>query len=160
MALSVVGTERLAESGYMRAKITQEKLIKNSSIPYTIVHATQFFEFAARTADEATDGDTVRVPPVLIQPMAADDVAAAMCDVALAGPLDDTIEIAGPEPLRFEDFVRQVLRGAGDQRVVVADPHARYFGARLSERTLLPGDGARLGPTRFGDWLSRQAPAQ
>ena len=160
VALSVVGTERLAESGYMRAKATQEKLIKNSSIPYTIVHATQFFEFAARTADEATDGDTVRVPPVLIQPMAADDVATAMCDVALAGPLNNTIEIAGPEPLRFEDFVRQVLRWGGDQRVVVADPHARYFGARLSERTLLPGDGAQLGPTRFGDWLSQQVPAQ
>jgi uncharacterized protein YbjT (DUF2867 family) len=160
LALSVVGTERLAESGYMRAKIAQEKLIKNSSIPYTIVHATQFFEFAARTADEATDGDTVRVPPVLIQPMAADDVATAMCDVALAGPLNTTIEIAGPEPLRFEDFVRQVLRWGGDQRVVVADPRARYFGARLDERTLLPGDGAQLGPTRFGDWLSRQAPAR
>jgi uncharacterized protein YbjT (DUF2867 family) len=160
VALSVVGTERLAESGYMRAKTTQEKLIKNSSIPYTIVHATQFFEFAARTADEATDGDTVRVPPVLIQPMAADDVATAMCDVALAGPLNNTIEIAGPEPLRFEDFVRQVLRWGGDQRVVVADPQARYFGARLGERTLLPGDGARLGPTRFGDWLSKQAAAR
>jgi len=160
VALSVVGTERLAESGYMRAKATQEKLIKNSSIPCTIVHATQFFEFAARTADEATDGDTVRVPPVLIQPMAAGDVATAMCDVALAGPLNNTIEIAGPEPLRFEDFVRQVLRWGGDQRVVVADPQARYFGARLGERTLLPGDGAQLGPTRFGDWLSRQAPAR
>jgi uncharacterized protein YbjT (DUF2867 family) len=160
VALSVVGTERLAGSGYMRAKTTQEKLIKNSSIPYTIVHATQFFEFAARTADEATDGDTVRVPPVLIQPMAADDVATAICDVALAGPLNNTIEIAGPEPLRFEDFVRQVLRGGGDQRVVVADPQARYFGARLGERTLLPGDGAQLGPTRFGDWLSKQAAAR
>ena len=136
------------------------QLIKRSSIPSTIVHATQFFEFAARTADEATDGDTVRVPPVLIQPMAADDVAAAMCDVALAGPLGNTIEIAGPEPLRFEDFVRQVLRWAGDQRVVVADPHARYFGARLSERTLLPGGGAQLGATTFDDWLSKQAAAR
>jgi uncharacterized protein YbjT (DUF2867 family) len=160
VALSVVGTERLAESGYMRAKIAQEKLIKNSSIPYTIVHATQFFEFAARTADEATDGDTVRVPPVLIQPMAADDVAAAVGHVTLAGPLNNTIEIAGPEPLRFEDFVRQVLRWAGDRRVVVADPHARYFGARLGERTLLPGRGAQLGVTTFGEWLSQQAPAQ
>jgi uncharacterized protein YbjT (DUF2867 family) len=160
VALSVVGTERLAESGYMRAKIAQEKLIENSSIPCSIVHATQFFEFAARTADEATDGDTVRVPPVLIQPMAADDVAAAVCNVALAGPLGNTIEIAGPEPLRFEDFVRQVLRRVGDQRVVVSDPQARYFGARLGERTLLPGDGAELGPTRFGDWLSQQAPAR
>ncbi len=160
VALSVVGTERLAESGYMRAKIAQEKLIKSSSIPYTIVHATQFFEFAARIADEASDGETVRVPPVLIQPMAADDVAAAVCHVALAAPLNNTIEIAGPEALRFEDFVRQGLRAVGDQRVVVADPHARYFGARLSERALLPGDDAQLGPTRFDDWISHQALGQ
>jgi uncharacterized protein YbjT (DUF2867 family) len=157
VALSVVGTERLAGSGYMRAKTAQEKLVKSSPIPYTIVHATQFFEFAVRMADEASDGDTVRVPPVLIQPMSADDVAAAVCNVALAAPVHGTIEIAGPQPLRFEDFVRQGLRAVGDQRVVVADPHARYFGARLSERDLLPGDGAQLGPTRFDDWLS-QAP--
>jgi uncharacterized protein YbjT (DUF2867 family) len=160
VALSVVGTERLAESGYMRAKIAQEKLIKNSPIPYTIVHATQFFEFAARMADEASDGDTVRVPPVLIQPMAADDVAAAVCNVTLAAPLNNTIEIAGPRPLRFEDFVRERLRSVGDQRAVVADPHARYFGAQLSERTLLPSDGAQLGPTRFDDWLSHRAPGR
>jgi uncharacterized protein YbjT (DUF2867 family) len=160
VALSVVGAERLIESGYMRAKMAQEKLIKGSSIPHSIVHATQFFEFAARIADEATDGDTVRVPPVLIQPMAADDVAAALCDVTLAAPLNNTIEIAGPEPLRFEDFVRQGLRPVGDQRVVVTDAQARYFGARLSERTLVPGDKAELGPTRFDDWLSRQAPGR
>ena len=158
VALSVVGTERLAESGYMRAKIAQEKLIKNSSIPYTIVHATQFFEFAVRMADEASDGDTVRVPPVLIQPIAADDVAAALCNVALAASVNTTIEIAGPEALRFEDFVRERLRSVGDQRVVIADPQARYFGARLSERALLPGDDAQLGPTRFDDWLSHRAP--
>jgi uncharacterized protein YbjT (DUF2867 family) len=160
VALSVVGTERMTESGYMRAKIAQEKLIGSSPVPYTIVHATQFFEFAARTADEASDGGTVRVPPVLIQPMAADDVAAALCDVTLAAALNNTVEIAGPEPLRFEDWVRRALRAAGDQRVVVTDPQARYFGIRLSERTLLPGDGARLGATRFDDWLSRQAPRQ
>jgi uncharacterized protein YbjT (DUF2867 family) len=158
VALSVVGADRLAGSGYMRAKVAQEKLIKNSSIPYTIVHATQFFQFAVRMADEASDGDTVRVPPVLIQPMAADDVAAAVCKVTLAAPLNSTIEVAGPEPLRFEDFVREGLRPVGDRRVVVADPQARYFGARLSERTLLPGDGAQLGPTQFDDWLSQQAP--
>jgi len=158
VALSVVGTERLADSGYMRAKIAQEKLIKNSPVPYTIVHATQFFEFGARMADKASDGDTVQVPTVLIQPMAADDVATAVYSAALAAPLNDTIEIAGPQLLRFEDFVRQGLRSAGDQRVVVADPQARYFGARLSERTLLPGDGAQLGPTRFDDWLRHQAP--
>ncbi len=159
VALSVVGTDRLAESGYMRAKIAQEKLIADSSIGYTIVHATQFFEFAVRTADEASDGGTVRVPPVLIQPMAADDVAAAVCGIALAAPLNDTIEIAGPEPMRFEDFVRRGLRAAGDQRVVVTDSQARYFGARLSERTLLPGASAQLGATTFDDWLSHQAGA-
>jgi uncharacterized protein YbjT (DUF2867 family) len=157
VALSVVGTERLAESGYMRAKVAQEKLIEGSSVPHSIVHATQFFEFATRMADEATDGDTVRVPPVLIQPMAADDVAVAMCDVALAAPLTSTIEVGGPEPLRFEDFIREGLRPVGDQRKVVADPRAQYFGARLSERTLLPGDGARLSTTRFDDWLSQRA---
>jgi uncharacterized protein YbjT (DUF2867 family) len=159
VALSVVGTERLAESGYIRAKIAQEKLIEKAVIPYTIVHATQFFEFATRIADDASDGDTVRVPPVLIQPMAAEDVAAAVCNVALAAPLNNTVEIGGPEPLPFEEFVRQGLRAVGDQRVVVADPGARYFGARLSERTLVPGEGAQLGATRYVDWLSHQSPA-
>jgi uncharacterized protein YbjT (DUF2867 family) len=159
VALSVVGTERLTESGYITAKIAQEKLIKNSSIPYTIVHATQFFEFATRIADESSDGDTVRVPPVLIQPMAADDVAAAVCNVSLAPPLNNTIEIGGPEPLRFEDFVRQGLRSVGDQRVVVADPQARYFGAQLSERTLMPDGDAQLGTTRFEDWLNQSTTA-
>ena len=156
VALSVVGAERQADGGYMRAKIAQEKLIKNSSIPYTIVRATQFFEFAVRTADGATDGGTVRVPPVLIQPMASADVAAAVCGATLAAPLNNTIEVAGPEPMPFEDWVRKGLRAVGDQRVVVADPQARYFGARLSERTLLPGGGAQLGATTFDDWLSRQ----
>jgi len=161
VALSVVGTgrEQFAGSGYIRAKAAQEKLIENSAIPYTIVHATQFFEFAIRTADEATDGGTVRVPPALIQPMAADDVAAAVCSAALAAPRSSMIEIAGPEPMPFEDFVRRALRAAGDQRVVITDPRARYFGAQLSERTLLPGDGAQLGATRYDDWLRRPAPA-
>jgi uncharacterized protein YbjT (DUF2867 family) len=157
VALSIVGADRIADSGYMRAKVAQEKLIESGAIPYTIVHATQFFEFGARMADEATDGDTVRVPAVLIQPMAADDVAAAVCDVALAAPLKGTIEIGGPEPLRFEDFIRRTLVAVGDHRAVVADPEARYFGARLGERTLVPGEGARLGATRFEDWLSRPA---
>src|SRR5262249_58360771 len=120
-------------------------------------HAPQFSEFAARIADEATDGDTVRVPTALIQPMAADDVAAAVCDVALAAPLNGIVEVGGPEPLQFEDFVRRALRAVGDQRVVVADPHARYYGIRLSERSLVPDDGARLGPTKLDDWLSQQA---
>src|SRR5262245_48256809 len=127
VALSVVGTERLSESGYLRAKLAQEKLIKSSSIPYTIIHATQFFEFATRIAEGASVGDTVRVPPVLIQPMAALDVAADVCDVALAAPVNDTIEIGGPEPLPFEEFIRRGLRAVGDQRVVVTDPEARYF---------------------------------
>ena len=157
VALSIVGTERISDSGYLRAKAAQEKLITSSAIPYTILHATQFFEFAVRIADGATDGDTVRVPPVLIQPMAADDVAAAVCKATLAAPLNDTIEIGGPEPMPFEDFVRQGLRAVGDQRVVVADPEARYFGARLSERSLVPDDGAELGATPYHDWLVQQA---
>jgi uncharacterized protein YbjT (DUF2867 family) len=156
VALSVVGTERVRDSGYLRAKAAQEKLIKGSAIPYSIVRATQFFEFATRIADEASDGDTVRVPPVLIQPMAADDVAGAVCDGSLAAPRNATVEIGGPEPLRFEDFIRQGLRALGDQRVVLADPEARYFGARLSERSLVPGDGALLAATGFDEWLSRQ----
>jgi uncharacterized protein YbjT (DUF2867 family) len=156
VALSVVGTERLSDSGYMRAKLAQEKLIEGSAIAYSIVHATQFFEFATRIADDASDGDTVRVPPVLIQPMAADDVAAALCTVALSAPLNGVVEVGGPEPLRFEDFIRERLRAAGDQRAVVTDPEARYFGARLSEHGLVPGDGARLGPTPFDVWLGQQ----
>ena len=156
VALSVVGSERLPDSGYMRAKVAQEKLIAGSTIPYSIVHATKFFEFARRIADDATVGDTARVPPVLIQPMAAADVAAAVMEVALAAPLNGTVELGGPEPLRFEDFVRDRLRAAGDDRTVVADPEALYFGARLAERTLVPGDGARLAATRFADWLGQQ----
>jgi len=157
VALSIVGTDRIPDSGYIRAKLAQEKLIESSSIPYTIVHATQFFEFANRIADEATDGDTVRVPAVLIQPMAADDVAAAVCNAALAAPRNGSIEIGGPEPLPFEEFIRTGLRAAGDQRLVIADPEARYFGARLSERALVPADGAQLAATRFDEWLSRRA---
>jgi uncharacterized protein YbjT (DUF2867 family) len=156
VAVSIVGTDRISDSGYMRAKVAQEKLIESSSVPYTIVHATQFFEFAVRIADGATDGDTVRVPPVLIQPMAADDVAAAVCTAATAEPLNRGIEIGGPEPLRFEDFVRRGLRAVGDQREVVADPEALYFGARLEERSLVPESDARLGATHFADWLDQR----
>ncbi|HKE75425.1 MAG TPA: SDR family oxidoreductase [Acidimicrobiales bacterium] len=159
VALSIVGTERIPDSGYMRAKVAQEKLIEGSSVPYSIVHATQFFEFARRIADDATVDGTVRVPPVLIQPMAADDVAAGVCEVALAAPLDGTVEIGGPEPLRFEDFVRLRLRAAGDEREVVSDPAALYFGAHLDERSPVPGDGARLAETRFEDWLAGPAGA-
>jgi len=155
VALSVVGTERLLESGYMRAKMAQEKLIKESSIPYSIVHATQFFEFFKRIADEATDGNSVRVPPVLFQPVAADDVANAVAGVAVGSPLNGTIEIGGPEQFRFDDFIRKGLSARNDPREVIADPHARYFGAELSERSLIPGDGAQLGETRFADWLKQ-----
>ncbi|MGH7946845.1 MAG: SDR family oxidoreductase [Opitutaceae bacterium] len=153
VALSVVGTERLSESGYFRAKIAQEKLIKESSIPYSIVHATQFFEFVKSIADAATEGNKVRLAPVLIQPMAADDVASAVGRVALDSPLNSTVEVAGPEQFRFDELIRQSLSARNDPREVITDPHSRYFGAELSERTLVPDDGARLGETRFADWL-------
>jgi uncharacterized protein YbjT (DUF2867 family) len=155
VALSVVGTERLSESGYFRAKIAQEKLIKESIIPYSIVQATQFFEFVKSIADAATEGNTVRLAPVFIQPMAADDVASAVAAVAAGSPRNDTIEVAGPEQFRLDEFIRQGLIARKDPREVVADPAARYFGAALGERTLVPGDNAQLGATHFEDWLSR-----
>jgi len=158
VALSVVGTERLTESGYFRAKIAQEKLIKSSSIPYSIVHATQFFEFVKSIADAATDGSTVRLAPVLIQPMAADDVAGAVARVATGSPLNATVEVAGPEQFRLDALIRKSLSARSDPREVTADPHARYFGAELGERTLVPGAGARLGETRFEDWLRQPVP--
>jgi uncharacterized protein YbjT (DUF2867 family) len=157
VVLSIVGTEDLPASGYMRAKVAQEKLIQRSSIPYSIVHATQFFEFGARIADEATVDGAVRLPHVLFQPMAADDVAAAVAKVAVGAPANGTIAIAGPEQFRFDDFIRSALRARGDARDVIADPNARYFGTQLDERSLVPDDGAaELGPTHFDDWLSRQ----
>ena len=157
VALSVVGTDRLSESGYFRAKIAQEKLIADSLIPYSIVHATQFFEFVKSIADGATDGDTVRLAHVLIQPMAADDVAAAVCEISQRPAADGVIEIAGPEQFGLDDLIRQGLLAKGDPRTVVADPEARYFGAELEERTLLPTDAVHLGATRFGDWLAKPA---
>ena len=153
VALSVVGTERLSESGYFRAKIAQEKLIKESSIPYSIVRATQFFEFVKSIADAATDGNTVRLAPVLIQPMAADDVASAVGRTAVGTPVNGVIEVAGPERFRLDEFIRRGLSARNDPRSVVADPRARYFGAELGELTLVPGDDARLGQTRFEEWL-------
>ena len=154
VALSIVGSELLPDSGYMRAKVAQEKLIKESPIPYTIVHATQFFEFVKRIADEATVSNTVRLPPVLFQPIAGDDVASALCKVATSSPLNSTIEIAGPEAFRFDELIRQRLGALNDPREVVADPQARYFGTELSERSIVPGDNAQLGATHFEDWLS------
>lgn len=155
VALSVVGTERLAESPYLRAKNAQETLIKGGGIPYSIVHATQFFEFVKRIADEATDGTTVRLPHVLVQPMAADDVARALARVAVSPPANGTVEIAGPEQFRFDDLIRRALRARNDPRNVIADPHARYFGAELGERSLVPAGEARLGEVRFEEWLGQ-----
>ena len=155
VALSVVGTERMLTSGYFRAKMAQEDLIKRSSIPYSIVRATQFFEFVKGIADFSTDGNKVRMPPALIQPMAADDVAAAVGQVAIASPVSGTVEVGGPEQFRLDELVRQGLAAWKDPREVVTDARARYYGIELGERTLLPGDDARLGETRFKTWLAQ-----
>ena len=157
VALSVVGTDRLLASGYFRAKMAQENLIKASPIPYTIVRATQFFEFVGGIAQSATEGQTVRLPPVLMQPIVSDDVAAVMADVALAEPLNGTVDLAGPEPIRQDELVRQFLNATGDARTVITDPKALYFGIAVNDQSLTPGDNPRLGPTRFADWLSRNA---
>ena len=154
VALSVVGTDRLSDSGYFRAKIAQEKLIRESSIPYTIVHATQFFEFLKGLADISMVGDKVHLPPVLFQPMAADDVASGVARIAVGPPVNGVVEIAGPEQFRVDELVRRRLASLNDPREVIADPNARYSGAQLSEKTLLPGKNARLGETRFETWLS------
>jgi uncharacterized protein YbjT (DUF2867 family) len=156
VALSVVGTERLTESGYFRAKLAQETLIAESSIPYSIVRATQFYEFMQRIAAGATDGNTVRLPPALIQPMAADDVASALGRVSVGAPLNRKLEIAGPEQFCLDELIRGVLTKRNDPRDVVTDPQARYFGVNPSERALLPGADARLAETRFSDWLEQQ----
>jgi uncharacterized protein YbjT (DUF2867 family) len=155
VALSVVGAERIPASPYLRAKNAQEALVKAGGLPYSIVHATQFFEFVARIADEATTGTTVRLPPVLIQPMAADDVAAAVARVAVGAPVNGTVEVAGPEQFRFDQMIRHGLAARNDPRAVVVDPLARYFGAELAERSLIPGSNARLGAIRFDEWLAQ-----
>jgi uncharacterized protein YbjT (DUF2867 family) len=155
VALSVVGTERLSESGYFRAKIAQEQLIRESSMPYSIVHATQFFEFVNSIAAGATEGNTVRLAPVLIQPIAADDVAEAVGRIAMGTPLNGVVEVAGPEQFRLHELIREGLGARQDPREVVSDPRARYFGALLGERTLMPADGARLGEVRFQAWLKQ-----
>src|SRR5262249_8419906 len=153
VALSVVGTERLLESGFFRAKLAQENLIKASSIPYSIVRATQFFEFVKSIADLSTEGNKVRLPPALIQPMAADDVAGALARVATSSPVNGTVEIGGPEKFRLDELVRRDLAAFHDPREVISDPHGRYSGIAVTERALVPDDGARLGETRFEDWL-------
>lgn len=157
VALSVVGTDRLSESGYMRAKIAQEKQIKESSIPYSIVHATQFFEFLKGLADISMVGGKVHLPPVLFQPMSAGDVASGLARIAVGQPINGIVEIAGPEQFRVDELVRRRLVSLKDHREVVADPNALYGGARVSERTLLPGNNARLGETHFETWLTQSA---
>jgi uncharacterized protein YbjT (DUF2867 family) len=155
VTLSIVGADRLPESGYFRAKVAQEKVVKAGPVPYTIVRATQFFEFINRIADSSTNGDTVRLPPVLVQPEAADDVAGTLADVAVGAPLNDTVKLAGPESFRLDELVQRVLTENKDPRHVIADVHARYFGAELDDRSLTPEEDARVASTTFGDWLSR-----
>jgi uncharacterized protein YbjT (DUF2867 family) len=159
VALSVVGTDHLSDSGYFRAKIAQEKLIKESSRPYTIVHATQFFEFIKGIADISMVGDKVHLPPVLFQPMAAEDVAAAVERVAVGPPVNGTVEIGGPEQFRLDELVRRRLATLRDPREVISDPQALYSGAKVTERTLVPGNNARLGETRFEAWLTQSGVA-
>jgi uncharacterized protein YbjT (DUF2867 family) len=157
VALSVVGTERLLASGYFRAKMAQEGLIKASRIPYTIVRATQFFEFVGGIAQFSTEGQKVRLPSALMQPIASDDVAAILADIAVEEPLNGMVEIAGPEPIRMDELVRKYLTATHDTRTVIADPNARYYGVQVNDQSLTPGDNPRIGPTRFEEWLSRSA---
>ncbi|HEY9618940.1 MAG TPA: SDR family oxidoreductase [Crinalium sp.] len=159
VALSVVNADRLPDSGYMRAKVAQEKLIKDSKIPYTILRATQFFEFLSGIAQSNTDGQTVRLSPALVQPIASDDVAAVLTDLTVGAPLNGTIEVAGPEKFRLDELVQRFLIANNDARKVITDIHARYFGIELNDRSLNPGDNPRIGSTNFEQWLGRQAKA-
>src|SRR6516165_5861783 len=154
VALSVVGADRLPNSGYMRAKVAQEGLIKSGGVPYTIVRATQFFEFVGGIAQAATDGQTVRLPPALMQPIVSDDVAAALARVAVAEPLNRMVELAGPEPIRQDELVRRYLAANKDPRNVITDINARYYGTELNDQSLTPGENPMLGTTRFEDWLN------
>jgi uncharacterized protein YbjT (DUF2867 family) len=160
VVLSVVGADRLTDSGYMRAKIAQEEMVKAGSVPYTILRATQFFEFIGRIADAGTNGDTIHLPPVFIQPEAADDVAATLAELAAGEPVNGLVELAGPDEFRLDELVRHVLSATGDARRVTADVHARYFGAELSYFSLTPDGNARIAPTHFEDWLSRSLAMQ
>jgi uncharacterized protein YbjT (DUF2867 family) len=155
VALSVVGADRMPDSGYMRAKLNQEKLIEAGGVPYSIVRATQFFEFLGGIADSGAEGDTVRLSTAPMQPMAADDVAAALADVAAGAPLNATVEVAGPEALPIAEFVRRFMAASGDKRTVIADPQATYYGAVMGSRGIAPGANPRLGPTRFEEWFRR-----
>jgi len=158
VALSVVGTDRLLQSGYFRAKMAQEDLIKASKVPYTILRSTQFFEFLSGIAQSGTDGQTVRLSPAFVQPVVSDDVAAALADVTLGAPVNGTVELAGPERLRLDELVRRFLSANQDARQVITDVHARYFGAELNDQSLIPGDNPRIAPTRFEDWLRHSLP--
>src|SRR6266446_842012 len=160
IALSVVGTERLLASGYFRAKMAEETLIKASPVPYTIVRATQFFEFVGGIAQSATDGQKVRLSPALVQPIVSDDVAAALVQVVVEAPLNGTVELAGPDLIRLDELVRRFLSAHRDARNVITDAHALYFGTALNDQSLTPGDNPRIGPTRFEDWLSRSIPQE
>ena len=157
IALSVVGTERLLSSGYFRAKMAQENLIKASPIPYTIVRATQFFEFVGSIAQSSTDGDTVRLSSAMMQPIVSEDVASLLADIAGEVPVNGTIEISGPEPIPMDDLVRQFLEATRDPRQVITDPTVGYFGTAVNDQSLTPGANPRLGQTRFQDWLARGA---
>jgi uncharacterized protein YbjT (DUF2867 family) len=159
VALSIVGTDRTPDNGYFRAKVAQENLIKTSGIPYTIIRSTQFLEFLGGIAAAGTDGNTVRISPGLFQPIAADDVAAVVAEMALATPRNGTVEIAGPERAPFNEFVARYLKAVGDPRQVVSDPEARYFGGRIEEHSLVPSGEARLGRIGFDEWLRRSQAA-
>jgi uncharacterized protein YbjT (DUF2867 family) len=153
VVLSVVGADRLPDSGYLRAKVAQEDTVRNASVPYTILRASQFFEFIGRLADSSSTDDAVHLAPVFVQPESADDVAAALCDIASVEPVNGIVELAGPEQFRLDELARRVLDANKDERVVEADAHARYFGAELDDHSLTPGSNARIAPTRFEDWL-------
>ena len=155
IALSVVGADRMPDSGYMRAKVNQEQVIEASGVPYSIVRATQFFEFLGGIADSGADGDTVRLSTAPMQPLAADDVAAGLADVAVGAPLNATVELAGPEAMSIAEFVGRFMAARGDKRKVIADPQALYYGAKMGSLGIAPGANPRLGPTRFADWLGR-----
>ncbi len=155
LALSIVGSERLPESGYFRAKVAQEKLIKASKIPYTILRSTQFFEFIESMIKAGTNGDTIRLSPALVQPIAVDDVAAAVADFAVGAPMNGTVEVAGPDRFPFDDLARKYLAACADNRQVTADVHARYFGSELNDQSLMPGETPRIGAIRFQNWLNR-----
>ena len=158
VALSIVGADRLPDSGYFRAKIAQEDTVKGGSVPYTILRATQFFEFIGRIADSSTDGDTVRLAPVFIQPESADDVAATLAEIAVNQPVNGFVELGGPEQFRLDELAERVLSAKNDPRHVTADMNARYFGAELDSYSLTPENNVRIAPTRFEDWLSQSEP--